>query len=250
MNALGGITRRMVLKAIALGAAMSAARAGQSPDVAQSTVSGRVTTDAGNGSRGIPGVLVTNGLDVVQTNVDGYYSLPLPDEGIISVVKPTGFSVEISLETRLPRFHYIHQPKGTPVDLVLSGPRIAPTGENVGSIDFVLSPRHEASAFNVMLLADPQPGDDEEVDFIRDDVIPRLLDVDAAFGITLGDIVGDNLPLIPRICRLIGQAKCPWYNVCGNHDLNYESPDNRYARETFKSYFGPSHYALEYAGAT
>jgi hypothetical protein len=239
----------MVLETFALGAATAATHAMQAENIAPATARGRVKTDERNGSRGLPNVLVTNGMDVVQTDVDGFYSLPLPDEAIISIIKPTGYAVDTAARTLLPRFYHIYQPNGSPAEISLSSPRIAPTSKRVHAIDFVLTPQNEPTAFDVMLLADPQPANDEEVDFIRDDVVPRLMDIDAAFGVTLGDIVGDNLSLIPRICDLIGQVGRPWYNVCGNHDLNYEAPNNHYARETFKSYFGPSHYAFEYGGA-
>ena len=38
-----------------------------------------------------------------------------------------------------------------------------------------------------------------------------------------------------------------WWNIGGNHDLNFEAPDRRYSRETFKRVFGPNYYAFFYA---
>ena len=40
-------------------------------------------------------VLVTNGLDVVQTDTDGRYTLSVTEETIISIVKPTGYKVPV-----------------------------------------------------------------------------------------------------------------------------------------------------------
>ncbi len=71
----------------------------------------------------------------------------------------------------------------------------------------------------------------------------------AAFGITAGDIMFDDLSLYPRLNRIVGQIGIPWYNIGGNHDLNYEAPDAKYARETFKRTYGPPYYAFEYGGA-
>jgi len=46
--------------------------------------------------------------------------------------------------------------------------------------------------------------------------------------------------------RIIGQIGLPWWNIGGNHDLNFESPSARYCRETYKRVFGASYYAFEY----
>ena len=74
-------------------------------------------------------------------------------------------------------------------------------------------------------------------------------DNSAAFGMTTGDILFDDLSLYPRLNRIIGRIGLPWYNIGGNHDLNYEAPSARYSRETFKRTYGPNYYAFEYGGA-
>lgn len=71
------------------------------------------------GDPGIPGVLVSNGRDVVRTDADGRYSLPIEDGMAVFVIKPTDYAVPLDEETRLPRFYYIHQPEGTPAGLDL-----------------------------------------------------------------------------------------------------------------------------------
>jgi hypothetical protein len=40
---------------------------------------------------------------------------------------------------------------------------------------------------------------------------------------TTGDIMFDDLSLYPRLNRIIGQIGISWYNIRGNHDLNYEA---------------------------
>ena len=57
----------------------------------------------------------------------------------------------------------------------------------------------------------------------------------------------DDLSLYPRSNRIIGTIGLPWWNIGGNHDLNFEAPDRRYSRETFKRVFGPNYYAFFYA---
>ena len=165
------------------------------------------------------------------------------------MIKPSGYAVPLD-EAMLPRFYYIHQPAGSPASLKLRYPGIDPTGALPNSVDFGLRKVDEPQKFDVILFTDPQPESAAEVDFIRDDVVAGLIgNHTAAFGISCGDIMFDDLSLYPRLNGIIAQLGVPWYNIGGNHDLNYEAPDARYSRETFKRTFGPPSYAFEYGGA-
>jgi hypothetical protein len=201
------------------------------------------------GDPGIAGVLVSNGRDVVKTDHDGRYALPVDDGTIIFVIKPTGYSVPVERDVMLPRFYYIHQPQGTPAQLGLRHRGIEPSGPLPGSIDFALRKVDEPSRFDVLMFTDPHAGSPAELDFIRDDVVNPLIGTKAAFGLTTGDIMSDDLSLYGRYNRIIGQLGVPWHNIVGNHDLNLDALDGKYSRETFKQTFGPSHYAFEYGGA-
>ena len=225
------------------------------PDGGARTATGVVFEDrSGTGRRqagdpGIAGVLVSNGREVVKTDGEGRYALPVDDETIIFVIKPTGYAVPVERGVMLPRFYYIHQPQGTPAQLGLRYRGIAPSGPLPGSVDFALRKVDEPSRFDVLMFTDPHAGSPAEIDFIRDDVVNPLIGTKAAFGLTTGDIMSDDLSLYGRYNRIIGQLGVPWHNIVGNHDLNLDAPDGRYSRETFKQTFGPSHYAFEYGGA-
>ena len=244
------VTRRDVLiAAAASGAAITlGAAAGHAQDV-PAKATGTVFAVSGGVRTGLAGVLVSNGRDVVPTDTDGRYALPVEDGMVVFVIKPSGYMTPTDPGTQLPAFHYIHQPEGTPAALGLAYPGIAPTGALPPSIDFVLTPQDEPEQFEVILFTDPQPESEAEVDFIREDVIEALAGTEAKFGITAGDIMFDDLSLYGRLNRIIGTVGVPWYNVGGNHDLNFEAPGRRYSRETFKRVFGPPHYAFAYAGA-
>ncbi len=249
-----GITRRDVLIGAAGGLAAALAPAGPAqaaPEAA--TISGFVFEDLdGSGRRdskspGVANVLVSNGRDVAVTDADGRYSLPLPDEATIFVVKPAGYMPPIDAIARLPRFYRHHRPLGSPASLELTFQGIAPTGPLPASLDFPLSRQEEPSAFEVVMFTDPQPESDAEVDFVREDVIDALAGTSAKFGLTAGDIVSDDLSLYDRFNKIVGTIGLPWWNVGGNHDLNYEAPDRRYSRETYRRVFGPNYYAFFYA---
>jgi hypothetical protein len=225
-------SRRDVVKYGAAAAIVVAA--GPVMAAAANTISGVVYENRSGGTRraagdpGIAGVLVSNGRDVVKTDVAGRYTLPIDEESIIFVIKPTGYAVPVD-EQMLPRFYYIHQPAGSPQSLKLRYRGIEPTGALPDSVDFALKKVDEPQKFEVLLFTDPQPESAAEVDFIRDDVVAGLIGNHAAgFGITCGDIMFDDLSLYPRLNGIIGQIGVPWYNIGGNHDLNFEAPDARY----------------------
>ena len=221
-------------------------------DVAADTAQGRVFNDLnGNGTLdagepGIAGVRVSDGITVAQSNTQGAYALDIGDEAVIFVTKPRGYAVPVD-EDQLPRFYYIHQPSGSPSGLRYPG--IEPTGPLPEQINFPLYQQDEPTVFEAVLIADPQPRTEIELDFIRDDVVAELIGTPAKFGVTLGDIMFDDMSLFPRYNAIMGQIGIPWYNVPGNHDINYLAAGNRYAWETFKRYFGPRYYSFEYGDA-
>ncbi len=219
---------------------------------AADSVPGKVFEDLNNngtwepGEPGIAGVRVSNGVDVVVTNDAGDYRLGVPNEAIIFLTKPRGYATPVN-EHQIPQFYYIHQPGGSPEGLRYPG--IEPTGPLPGAINFPLIRREEPSHFEVILFADTQPQTEVELDFIRDDVIAELIGTSASFGMTMGDIMFDEMSLFPRYNALVSKVGIPWYNGPGNHEINLLAGDDRYALETFKRYFGPPYYAFEFADA-
>ena len=209
----------------------------------------RTATATARGMRGEPGisgVRVSNGVDVVLTDTDGAYSLDVAGDAIVFITKPRGFGTPVDAD-QLPKFYYVHRPDGSPGPLRYPG--VAPTGPLPSTIDFPLLRRAESSKFDAILFADTQPQTEVELDYIRDDVVTELIGTDAAFGMTMGDIMFDDMSLFPRFNRLIGQIGIPWYNVPGNHELNFEAVDDSQSLETFTRFFGPPYYAFEVGDA-
>ncbi len=199
------------------------------------------------GERGIAGVKVSNAADVVVTDERGRYEIEIDDDDdIVFVVKPRGYRTAID-ELNIPRFYYIHKPGGSPDEgFVYEG--VAPTGDLPGSIDFPLYPQDEPEQFKVLFIGDPQPYSVEEVEWYARDTLAELEGTDAAFAVSLGDLVGDRLELFAPLNEAQGTVGVPWYNVYGNHDMNFRSPDDEHADETFERVYGPPNYAFQYAG--
>ena len=202
--------------------------------------------ERGPSEPGIPNVRVSNGLDVVLTDDKGAYRIELNAPAVLFITKPADYAVPVNAD-QIPQFYYIHQPEGSPEHHRFPG--VEPTGPLPESIDFALYNRPEPRQFEALLFADTQPQSSAEIDYIRDSVVAELIGTRARFGITLGDIMFDDLSLFPRFNRVIAQIGVPWYNVPGNHEFNFAARSSATSRETFKRYFGPPWYAFEVGDA-
>jgi len=209
----------------------------------------------GNGLRepgepGVAAVRVSDGHEVVLTDETGRYELGIEPGDIVHVVKPRGYMTRVD-GLNMPRFYYIHKPEGSPAGLRYQG--VDPTGPMPESIDFPLTRVDEPDRFSVWVLADPQPYSREQIAFFERDTITEIRARQrvepAAFGVSLGDLVGDDLDLFEPLNEAQGSVGVPWYNVYGNHDMNFRSPDDEHAAETFHRVYGPTDYAFQYGRA-
>ena len=205
------------------------------------------------GEPGVAGVSVSNGCEVVVTDPEGLYRLDLAPGQILFVSQPSGYTVPVD-ENNLPQFFYRHYPDGTPAEIAGAPvewlwPTIESTGPLPETIDF---PIHGIGStetrFSAHAFADPQARSDLDQDMLREDLVNTLLGnpYDAEFSLTVGDIVFDNLGLYDRHKEMMGLIGIPQWNLPGNHDLNFESPNARYANETYKKHFGPTYYSFNY----
>ncbi|MGK9121062.1 calcineurin-like phosphoesterase C-terminal domain-containing protein [Olivibacter jilunii] len=194
------------------------------------------------GEKCLPDVPVSNGREVVKTDTQGAYSLPVSDDAIIFVIKPSGYQVPLN-KFRQPQYYYIHKPKGSP-PFEYAG--VAPTGPLPQSINFALVPSEENDRFRMLVVGDPQVLDKRELGYFDKGIVSEIAGVkNVAFGLTLGDIVQNDLNLMKDYSQTIGKVGVPWYNVLGNHDMNQDAPDSLHA-ETFISNFGPATYSFNY----
>lgn len=214
----------------------------------QQTARGVVFHDRnGNGARdpgepGLRGIGVSNQRDIAVTDAQGRYSLTVDDDTILFVIKPRNWTTPIDRDG-IAKGYYIHKPAGSP-PLRFAG--VSPTGSLPDSVDFPLRPQKEPDRFKALLFGDTQPRNQTEIDYIAHDVVKDLIGSDAAFGITLGDIVFDDLSLFDSIKAAIGRIGIPWRHVLGNHDTNHDAPDDARSCETFQRQFGPQYYSFDY----
>lgn len=197
------------------------------------------------GEPGLAGIWVSNQRDFVKTDRAGRWSLPHGDDTIFYVVKPRDWMTPVDHHNK-PVFYYVHKPKGSPPSLRYPG--VAPTGPLPGSIDFPLHRRKEADHFRALFFGDTQPRDVREVDYISRDIVEPLVQSKEKFdfGVTLGDVVFDDLSVLEPLTQTIGLIGIPWYYVLGNHDINYDSPDDGDSDETWHRHFGPNYYSFQH----
>ncbi len=197
--------------------------------------------DSGEG--GLPGISVSNGSLIVQTGPNGDYQLPVDDDTTIFVTKPRGWMTPVDANN-LSRFYYVHKPKGSPPQKYKG---VAPTGPLPDSIDFPLYRQDEPDRFNVVFLGDTQPWSKDMVAYLGHDIVEELVGVEAAFGVTLGDVVSNTLSLFEDVVAAQGLAGVPWRYVKGNHDTNFDGqPDHNRTYETWTRVFGPPYYSYDY----
>src|SRR5699024_6678038 len=216
---------------------------------AQRTVSGTVFLDEDENNRmdaqeeGIPNVAVSNGREVVLSDGKGNYKLPIEEEMIVSIRKPVGYKLPLNKNNLPQYFYYIHQPDGSPA---LKYPGLEPTGPLPPKVNFGLLPSEKKESFTAIVFGDPQPRDNRELSYFRDDIVSELADTDADLTLVLGDIMFNDLSLFDRYNRIMKTVDTPVYNILGNHDINFDTEGNRYAKETYKSHYGPTYFSFDY----
>ena len=191
--------------------------------------------------KGIPGVAVSNGREVVLTNDEGYYEIPVNNDNIVFVIKPSGYQLPVNNQN-LPQFYYIHKPNGSPT---LEYQGVEPTGKLPKSINFGLIPSAPTERFTMLVFGDPQPYTKEQVDFFYRGIIKEVEGIEGvAFGLSLGDLVWDHLNLFTPYTNAIQKVGIPWFNVMGNHDMNYDVKADSLSDETYERHFGPANFAF------
>ena len=241
--------KQFIIRIAWLGFALAGLAAGrvaaQAP--APATLTGRVTGDGAP----LPGVCVSDGVQIVATDADGCYEMASDKaQGTVFVITPSGFVAESGDGLR-PAF-YAH----------LTAP-----ADQAERHDFALR-SEDQSRYGVILVSDMHLANDAELDDqarFRQSCMPlvrRVADALRAEGpvysFHLGDLsydkywVKDSYTIEDAYATLRSEG---WptllYNVPGNHDNDGRvSTDNTDfdAGWLYRKVFGPEHYSLDIGG--
>jgi hypothetical protein len=192
------------------------------------------------GEPGVAGVRVSNGRDIVETDPAGRYRLRLADGDTLFLVKPPQYAVP-QRNDGMPDFWRHHFPGGSPAL------RFGGVAAQAADPDFALRERLPGPAtLEVLLFGDPQPASLAEVDhYARDIVAPLVGERAATLGLSLGDIVDDDLSLYPAMNEATRRLGVPWLHAAGNHDIDLDATDDRHSLLTFRNTYGPDTFAWE-----
>lgn len=220
----------------------------------ETSIAGVVFDDANHngrldsGEHGVAGVKVSNSREVVLTNKAGRYILPARPDMAVFVIQPSGWRVPTD-DRWVPRFAYQHKPAGSPKALRYGG--LPPTGPLPSAINFPIIPTHvptkTGQSFNCAVLGDVQPGSNIEVGYVRDSLVREMLNAPRKPDclLALGDIVSDDLHLIPRTAEVMGAIGVPQWWVQGNHDYDHDADHDIDSSDTWRRLYGPNNYAFE-----
>lgn len=186
--------------------------------------------------RGLAGVAVTDGLEIVTTGRDGSYEL---------LTSAGREHVYISI----PAGHRI--PKNTTGTARFYQP-IPPNAGTEMAATFDLEPlEHADQRHTLLLLPDPQTQDAQEMKWFHEQTVPDVRKTVASlgdrevFGVSCGDIMFDNLELFPDYERAVTTMGIPFFQVVGNHDLDQKNPTDERSTETFCGRFGPRYCSFD-----
>ena len=211
---------------------------GTGPNGGNATVTGTVVDQ-----RGLPveGVVVSDGLLTTLTDESGYYALEsdLSKRRFVQVTIPAAY--EIPVKNGIPQFW-----------------RRIPEGATEFEADFTLQARRKAaSRYTVLMTADPQIRSrsarydnfafhsiDMYEDMCRDlrETAASITDR-PVYGISLGDLVWDNMPFHEVYKQRIRKIGVPVFQVIGNHDHNKAITVDADADASFEAAFGPTYYS-------
>jgi len=213
------------------------------------TATGKVYADLNKngtidkGEKGIPGVGVSNGREVVLTDNYGTYRINLEENTILFVIKPADYSFPRDAR-HLPQFYYRHYPAGSDVSRFAN---IEATGPLPAVINFGLQPDREDPVFKAVIFGDTQVRNLQEIDYLSRDIVAELAgNTNLAFGTILGDLVFDDLALYEPLNQVMSAIGIPLFHAPGNHDMDYNATSDGQALETYQAVYGPKNFSFNY----
>lgn len=194
------------------------------------------------GEPGLPGIKLSDGAAIVETDSTGRFSgLDAASGRTVFVIKPAGFAAPARPDG-LPDL-WRNPSAGLGAGLKYGG--IAPTAGPCRDFALRREPAR-AAGLEALVFADPQPKSAVDVGYYRRDIVEPIAGRHGAkLGLTLGDIVNDDLSLYPSMNRATALLRVPWLHVAGNHDLDFDAGRDEDSLLTFRNVYGPDTFAWE-----
>lgn len=204
--------------------------------------SGKVIDEAG---KGVSGVVVNDGVHFTRTDSKGVWTL----------TSDTAVSKFVSIST--PAAYQLPEREGLADGFYVPVGKLAKEG---GKHDFTLKKRgSQSDKFYYIAVSDPQVRNASDMKRWRQEAVPDIKEtVDSlkqtreVVGMTLGDLVFDNMTLYDEYKASVKQTGAIFFQCIGNHDfdLRYQDLHNMaagtpvYGEMKYNSYFGPTDYSF------
>ena len=184
--------------------------------------------------RGLVGVAVTDGSNIVLTDSMGRYSLAtLSLSQFVYITTPSGYDVPVASGS-IPQFYHTLTPSDSIYDFHLTP---SATDDNrhafVVHTDVQVTSKADVALFAGQIVPDTRQ------------TLQRLAaEGYKVFGTDCGDIVGDTPSLFDDYIRACQVLDTPFFRIIGNHDMDYWGRSFETSYRTFSSLFGPTHYSF------
>ncbi len=199
-------------------------------DLSTTLLKGRISS----AGKGVAGVAVTDGINVVLSSANGNYELlSNKTTQFVYVSLPSGY--EFPHENSITRFFRTidHSKSSFVSDFELKKLSLSDDKHT-----FIVwgDPQIQTKRDAELLVSQSAPDLKEVVDSYRDKV--------PVHGIGCGDLVWDKFNLFPDYKKAIALSGVPFFNVIGNHDMDLEARTDEGSTRTFREHFGPTYYSF------
>jgi hypothetical protein len=187
-----------------------------------------------SGGRGIKGVVISDGYNVVVTGDNGKYEFePHSLARTIFISTPAGYAFKN--QNGIAR-HYRHMSETRSKRSLIF--ELEPLEKNDNEHEFII-------------WADPQVKNNQDVEKMMRESVPDVQKfVSAAgagtllHGITVGDIVWDEHKLFDEYDKAVEKMNIPFFQCLGNHDMDLNKGDDSVSDTTFQQKYGPTYYSF------
>jgi len=184
--------------------------------------------------KGLEGVKVTDGVQWVTTDRKGYFSLKVydPENEFVYYSLPSGF--ESPVINGVPVFYKVLNKK-----------------QKTQQVNFELNKAQRSQHNHAFVVwADPQVMDEVELEMLGQvtnrvkQTVDELKKQMPVHAIAVGDLVFDRFHLFEPYKQTITPLNIPFYQVIGNHDMDYNNRSDERSADTFRKHFGPEYYSF------